>query len=635
MSLEKKIPIIVLSIILFSYGITMSTSEVYADSHNIPPISVSTDSEKYADGDTIIMTVNIKNYDPSSGHAFTWLIKSPDNEDVAIGQLVPSYDGSFQVTIVAGGNMWKLSGDYIIEFRYGSDSGETTIVYTGGNAPGGIQNSITVTTDKASYSEGEVVLITGKVRDLYSGTPASVTVLHPDGSLVSISQVSVGYDKKFGTEITAGGALMDIAGTYKIIAQYGNASRSAETTFFYKTAPTNISFTNPRTVDAFGNSLDTVYVAQQVQITADIFNNNNFSQDFFIYHITIRETGLEAWIWGSLSPYQIFSPALSWIPTEPGIFTVDISLFDNMENKNKLSESLTLQILVGEFEEPTHDHETLLTISTDKSTYHQSEGIRVTYDISKRIPDEELIIYLYYDTLGNPISTTTISDYVLSSQLSSVTTFFPVDNRWDQDGRYTIIASYEDYTTIIGVDVVTSSPSYPTPDTTPPKILKPTDIIVDAENQYGARVFYDVLAIDETDQIVRPSCNPSSGSLFEVGKTRIICNARDSSGNKATPISFYVTVNSPEVLIPNWVKEVAAFWCNDTINDESFIEAVQYLIENGVIRVSLNYDSGVVTGQIIPDWVKNNACWWSEDLISDDDFASGLEYLVQQGIIKV
>ena len=151
MNIEKKIPIIVLSMILFSYGIGMFTSEVYADSHNIPPISVSTDSEKYADGDTVIITGNISDYDSSSYVGLTWFIKSPDNEDVTLGQLTPSSDGSFQITIVAGGPLWELSGDYVIEFNYGFSSGETIIVYTGGNAPGGIQNSITVTTDKASY----------------------------------------------------------------------------------------------------------------------------------------------------------------------------------------------------------------------------------------------------------------------------------------------------------------------------------------------------------------------------------------------------------------------------------------------------------------------------------------------------
>ena len=95
---------------------------------------------------------------------------------------------------------------------------------------GQIQSSIVVTTDKASYSEGEIILITGEVKDLY-GIPVSIIVKAPNGNLVSIAQIDIGADKKFSTEITAGGALMKVEGTYTITVQYGNASRTAETSF--------------------------------------------------------------------------------------------------------------------------------------------------------------------------------------------------------------------------------------------------------------------------------------------------------------------------------------------------------------------------------------------------------------------
>ena len=58
-----------------------------------------------------------------------------------------------------------------------------------------------VTTDKSMYSEGDMIIVTGEVRDLYSGTPISVIVKAPNGNLVSIAQISVGADKKFSTEI--------------------------------------------------------------------------------------------------------------------------------------------------------------------------------------------------------------------------------------------------------------------------------------------------------------------------------------------------------------------------------------------------------------------------------------------------
>ena len=107
------------------------------------------------------------------------------------------------------------------------------LVVSIGMAPafGQIQSSIVVSTDKSSYAEGETILVTGEVRDLYSGTPVSVIIKAPNGNLVSIAQVTVGADKKFSSEATAGGSLMKTEGMYTITVQYGTPNRSATTSF--------------------------------------------------------------------------------------------------------------------------------------------------------------------------------------------------------------------------------------------------------------------------------------------------------------------------------------------------------------------------------------------------------------------
>ena len=37
----------------------------------------------------------------------------------------------------------------------------------------------------------------------------------------------------------------------------------------------------------------------------------------------------------------------------------------------------------------------------------------------------------------------------------------------------------------------------------------------------------------------------------------------------------------------------------------------------------------------IPKWIRDNAKWWSEGLITDQDYINGLQYLISQGILKV
>ena len=37
----------------------------------------------------------------------------------------------------------------------------------------------------------------------------------------------------------------------------------------------------------------------------------------------------------------------------------------------------------------------------------------------------------------------------------------------------------------------------------------------------------------------------------------------------------------------------------------------------------------------IPSWIKNNAGWWADGTIDDESFVRGIEYLVSNGIINI
>ena len=96
---------------------------------------------------------------------------------------------------------------------------------------GQLTGPIVVKTDKASYVDGDIVVVSGEVKDLLSGTPVTLQVIAANGNIVTIEQLDIGADKKFSTEITAGGGLWKSAGTYTIKVLYGTESRTANTTF--------------------------------------------------------------------------------------------------------------------------------------------------------------------------------------------------------------------------------------------------------------------------------------------------------------------------------------------------------------------------------------------------------------------
>jgi len=95
----------------------------------------------------------------------------------------------------------------------------------------GNTGEVTVTTDKASYNDGDKVTISGSTQDYISGTPITVRIISPIGNLVKVDQVDLGSDRTFSTSITATGVLWQEAGAYTVKVQFGSAARTAQTTF--------------------------------------------------------------------------------------------------------------------------------------------------------------------------------------------------------------------------------------------------------------------------------------------------------------------------------------------------------------------------------------------------------------------
>ena len=92
---------------------------------------------------------------------------------------------------------------------------------------------------------------------------------------------------------------------------------------------------------------DKVTVDKQVMIMADLSNGQDRDQKF-AYIVQIRdENGVVislSWITGSLTPGQSFSPALSWTPISAGTYTIQIFVWESVNNPDALSVPLLLSV---------------------------------------------------------------------------------------------------------------------------------------------------------------------------------------------------------------------------------------------------------------------------------------------------
>ena len=46
-------------------------------------------------------------------------------------------------------------------------------------------------------------------------------------------------------------------------------------------------------------------------------------------------------------------------------------------------------------------------------------------------------------------------------------------------------------------------------------------------------------------------------------------------------------------------------------------------------------ESVILKTATIPSWIKNNAGWWADGTIDDNSFIQGIQFLIKEGILKI
>ncbi|MDH5430879.1 MAG: peptidase [Nitrosopumilus sp.] len=100
------------------------------------------------------------------------------------------------------------------------------------------------------------------------------------------------------------------------------------------------------------------------------------------------------------------------------------------------------------------------------------------------------------------------------------------------------------------------------------------------------------------------------------------------------PIVINRVTNQNEILIPDWIRNNALWWSEEQIDDNTFIQGIEYLIKNNIIVIPQTQQE-TTDAQKIPSWIRNNAEWWAAGQIDDETFVQGLEFLIKKGIIHV
>ena len=77
---------------------------------------------------------------------------------------------------------------------------------------------------------------------------------------------------------------------------------------------------------------------------------------------------------------------------------------------------------------------------------------------------------------------------------------------------------------------------------------------------------------------------------------------------------------------------------NEKFSDGKFTVKAQYGNTKTTITIisfTVNSDDTASQNNKIPDWIKNNAGWWADGQIDDNSFVEGIQFLIKEGFMKL
>ena len=192
---------------------------------------------------------------------------------------------------------------------------------------------IDVFTDKPNYSDGDVMTISGEIKNMVPGDQLSILIQSPNGNLVALDQLTVGSENQFSTEIKLGGKLMKTEGTYTIKVQY--REQSATTSFDFggvENLPTN--------------ELDKVIVEDNTvedNTVEDVIIEDSLIEDIVIVDSVVTATTVTVQDSNDLISYEITNAKL--LNVIPDLDAVSLLIYIKTTDEGSITLSLPRSIL--------------------------------------------------------------------------------------------------------------------------------------------------------------------------------------------------------------------------------------------------------------------------------------------------
>lgn len=215
-----KIRFYILGLIL-AVGIGIFIHPSLADTQVIIPLGAANTNTPFSLSPSVLTV--------KTNETVTWQNNDVASHTVTTGTTSLGFDGRIDSGVIAAGKSFSYKFDKAGVYGYYClfHPWMTGVVNVGSSSTIQPVDTISFSTDKPSYHNGDSILISGQVSNFIPNEQVAVWITNLQGVAVAITHIQTESGNDFSISIPAGGGLWESGNTYKVYAQYGSRSSVA------------------------------------------------------------------------------------------------------------------------------------------------------------------------------------------------------------------------------------------------------------------------------------------------------------------------------------------------------------------------------------------------------------------------
>jgi len=214
--------------LILAIGFSVFIHPSFADTQVIIPLGATNTNTPFSLSPSVL--------DVKTNETVTWQNNDVSIHTVTTGTTSLGFDGRVDSGVIAAGKSFSYKFDKAGVYGYYClfHPWMTGVVNVGSSSKIQPVDTISFSTDKSSYHNGDSILISGKVSNFIPNEQVTVWITNPQGIAVAIAHVETESNDDFSTSIHSGGGLWQSGNTYKVYAQYGSRSSVASTDIVFE-----------------------------------------------------------------------------------------------------------------------------------------------------------------------------------------------------------------------------------------------------------------------------------------------------------------------------------------------------------------------------------------------------------------